>query len=165
MPTCRNWAHEVRVASPVDSLAASMTSGEMRIPEDLAQAMIAHAQQEYPRECCGVLAGPDGQARKLYRLTNVDPDPVMRYAADPKELKRVSDELFDLDWDISVIYHSHTHTPAFPSSTDVDRATYPDAVYALVSLVDRSNPDLRAFRILEGRIEELSVVRTTQEPA
>lgn len=136
-----------------------------RLPEDLARAMIDHAQEEYPRECCGVLAGPPGEPRRLYRLRNVDPDPVMRYAADPKDLKRVADELFDLDQDIVSIYHSHTHTPAFPSSTDVDRATYPDAVYALISLVDRGDPDLRAFRILEGRIEELPVVRTSEEPA
>lgn len=142
-----------------------MVTGQLELSEDLAQAMIAHAQEEYPNECCGVLAGPDGRSKRLFRLANVDPDPVMRYAADPKQLKRVSDELFDLDWEITVIYHSHTHTPAFPSSTDVDRATYPDAAYALVSLADRGDPDLRAFRIVQGRIEELAVVRSTQEIA
>ena len=132
---------------------------EFRLPEPVARAMIDHAQAEYPKECCGLLAGPPGEARELFKLTNIDPDPVMRYNADPKELKRASDEIFDRDWDIVSIYHSHTHTPAYPSPTDVARAFYPDAVYALVSLQDRAHPDLRAFRILEGRIEELSVVQ------
>lgn len=133
---------------------------EFRIAAPLAVALIEHAQAEYPKECCGILGGPPGEPRELYRLTNIDPDPVMRYNADPKELKHVSDELYDRDWDFVSIYHSHTHSPAFPSQTDVARAAYPEAVYTLVSLADRANPDLRAFRILEGRIEELPVVIT-----
>lgn len=139
---------------------------EFRIPDNLAREIIDHAQEEYPRECCGVLAGPEGGvAVAAYRLANVDPDPVMRYSADPKDLKKVSDQLFDLDHEVLCVYHSHTHTPAFPSATDVDRASYPDAVYAIVSLADRGRPDLRAFRILEGRIEELPVNRLSQESA
>ena len=133
---------------------------EFRIPAAMIDAIIEHAQQEYPKECCGILAGPPGEPREQFPLTNVDPDPVMRYNADPKELKRVWDDIYDRDWDIVSIYHSHTHSPAFPSQTDVERAFYPEAVYVLVSLADRQKPDFRAFRILEGRIEELPVVST-----
>jgi proteasome lid subunit RPN8/RPN11 len=125
----------------------------------MAREMVEHAQAEYPKECCGVLAGPPGEPRALYRLTNVDPDPVMRYNADPGELKKIYDEIFDKDWEIVSIYHSHTHTPAFPSPTDVERAFHPDAVYVLVSLQDRGTPDLRAFRILNGTISELDVIQ------
>ena len=125
----------------------------------MARALIEHAQAEYPKECCGIIAGPPGEPREVFRLTNIDPDPVMRYNADPKELKHVTDQVYDRDWDIVSIYHSHTHSPAFPSATDVDRAFYPEAVYALVSLQDRQHPDLRAFKILDGRIEELTVIR------
>jgi [CysO sulfur-carrier protein]-S-L-cysteine hydrolase len=126
----------------------------------MASEMIEHAQAEYPKEACGILGGADGEAMKLYRLTNVDPDPVMRYNADPKELKHVTDDIYDKDWDVVGIYHSHTHSPAFPSPTDVDRAFYPDASYVLVSLQDRQRPDLRAFRIIEGKITEMKVERT-----
>lgn len=132
---------------------------EFRIPEHLARAIVEHAQEEYPKECCGILVGPDGGVREQYRLRNVDPDPVMRYNADPKELKRVYDEIFERDWEISAIYHSHTHSPAYPSATDVDRAFHPEAVYVLVSLQDRTNPDLRAFRIVDRTITELDVVQ------
>jgi [CysO sulfur-carrier protein]-S-L-cysteine hydrolase len=132
----------------------------LRLPEGMASEMIEHAQAEYPKEACGILGGADGEAMKLYRLTNVDPDPVMRYNADPKELKHVTDDIYDKDWDIVGIYHSHTHSPAFPSPTDVDRAFYPDASYVLVSLQDRQRPDLRAFRIIEGKITEMKVERT-----
>jgi len=135
---------------------------EFRVSEAIANEMIEHAQAEYPKECCGFLAGPSGIPRELYRLRNVDPDPVMRYEADSREVKRVFDEIYDRDWDIASVYHSHTHSPAFPSPTDVAKATYPEAVYALVSLADRQHPDLRAFRILEGQISELPVVIETE---
>ncbi|MFN2614186.1 MAG: Mov34/MPN/PAD-1 family protein [Actinomycetota bacterium] len=129
------------------------------IPSLMAQEIIDHAQAEYPKECCGLLAGTPGEPRALYKLTNIDPDPVMRYNADPHELKRINDEIYEKDWDIVCIYHSHTHSPAFPSPTDVARAFHPDAVYELVSLADRGKPDLRAFRILDGNIEEIPVVQ------
>lgn len=131
---------------------------EFHLPEPMARALVEHAQAEYPRECCGVLAGPPGEPRELYRLTNTDPDPVMRYNADPRELKRIEDDLYERDWEKVAIYHSHTHSPAFPSATDVERAYHPEAVYVLISLADRARADLRAFRILDGRIEELPVV-------
>ena len=132
---------------------------EFRIPAPMAREMIEHAQQEYPKECCGVLAGPQGEPRELFRLTNVDPDPVMRYNADPKELKAIYDQIYDRDWEIVSIYHSHTHTPAYPSQTDVARAFHPDAVYVLVSLQDRQHPDLRAYRISDGDVEEMTAVQ------
>jgi proteasome lid subunit RPN8/RPN11 len=125
----------------------------------MAAEIVRHADEEYPKEACGIIAGSEGVARRLYRLTNIDPDPVMRYNADPKELKRIDDEIFDNDWEITCIYHSHTHSPAFPSPTDVERAFHPEAVYALVSLADRTNPVLRAFRIVDGNITEIDVVR------
>jgi len=128
----------------------------------MAAELIDHAQAEYPKEACGIIGGPPGEAGKLYRLTNVDPDPIMRYNADPKELKRVTDDIYDHDWDVIAIYHSHTHSPAFPSATDVDRAFYPEASYVLVSLMDRQKPDLRAFRIIDGKIIEIGVVRNKE---
>lgn len=129
-----------------------------RLPGPMASEIVTHARAEYPKEACGIIAGPGGAPVKLYRLTNDDPDPVVRYNADPRELKRVHDDIYDNDWDVICIYHSHTHSPAFPSPTDVERAFYPEAVYALVSLADREHPVLRAFRIVDGNIEELEVV-------
>lgn len=130
-----------------------------RLPEQMAQQIIEHAQGEYPKEACGVIGGPNVTPMKLYRLSNVDPDPVMRYNADPRELKRVTDDIYEQEWEVVAIYHSHTHSPAFPSPTDVERAFYPEALYLLVSLTDRQNPDLRAFTIVDGKIEQQELVR------
>jgi [CysO sulfur-carrier protein]-S-L-cysteine hydrolase len=131
----------------------------LRLPEDMATQMIEHAQAEYPKEACGMVLGPDGEARELHQLVNVDDNPVMRYNVDPRELKRLTDYMYEKEWDVVAIWHSHTGSPAFPSKTDVELAGYPQAAYVLVSLMDRQYPVLRAFRIIEGKITEMDVVR------
>ena len=122
--------------------------------------IIAHAREDSPNECCGILAGPDGHVRKLYRMTNVERSPY-RYSMDPKEMYRTYREIEDAGWNVLAIYHSHTHSEAYPSATDVRLATWSDAYYILVSLLSREDPTVRAFRIEDGRIseEELRIVQ------
>jgi proteasome lid subunit RPN8/RPN11 len=55
---------------------------------------------------------------------------------------------------VLAIYHSHTHTEAYPSATDVRLAAWPDAYYVLVSLEAKENPVVRAFRIVDETITE-----------
>jgi proteasome lid subunit RPN8/RPN11 len=115
--------------------------------------MIAHAKEDAPNECCGIIAGKDGRAAKLYRAINAEASPY-RYSVDTKDLLRIHREVDAADWDFLIIYHSHTHTEAYPSPTDVRLATWPDAYYVLVSLMDESQPAVRAFRILDAAITE-----------
>jgi proteasome lid subunit RPN8/RPN11 len=58
-------------------------------------------------------------------------------------------------WELGVIYHSHTRSPAYPSQTDVNLAFYPDALYVIVSVVDPDEPEVKAFRIADRKIEEV----------
>jgi proteasome lid subunit RPN8/RPN11 len=60
--------------------------------------------------------------------------------------------------EIVAIYHSHVDAPAYPSPIDVEMAYYPDAITLIVSLADKRNPVLGAFRIREGRIEEADII-------
>lgn len=128
--------------------------------------MVAHALEDDPNECCGILSGDHGSATKLYRMTNTEHSPY-RYNMDPLELLNVTREMDDSGWELLVIYHSHTHSPAYPSPTDVRHATWPDgksiwpeAYYILVSLENHDNPDVRAYRITDGEVieEELRVI-------
>lgn len=114
---------------------------------------IAHAREDAPNECCGIIAGNDGHATKLYRAVNAEASPY-RYNVDPKDLLRIYRDLDSNGWDVLAIYHSHTHTEAYPSPTDVHLASWPDAYYLIVSLADDANPVLRAFRIKDGAVEE-----------
>lgn len=123
-----------------------------------AKEMIEHGLREFPNECCGLIAGKDGVPVKVFTMRNVDASPAS-YRLDAKEQLGVFDEMDEQGWELVGIYHSHTHSEAYPSETDRRLAFYPDAYYLLLSLSDRENPVLRAFRILDGDVteEELTV--------
>ena len=120
---------------------------------------MSHALEDDPDECCGILAGRDSKVSKLYRMTNVDHSPY-RYNMDPKELYNIYNEIDNDGLEIVGIYHSHTHSEAYPSDTDVRLVTWPDASYILVSLMNKKNPEVRAFRIVDGNITEEEIVES-----
>lgn len=120
--------------------------------------MVAHAREDLPNECCGILAGQNGHVLKLYRMSNVEASP-FRFSMDPGEIVKVDTEAGDNDWDLLAIYHSHTQSRAYPSDTDVRIAggtaeLWPDVRYVLVSLMDDDAPQVRLFRIAGGVITE-----------
>jgi len=124
----------------------------LSIPEGFVEEMVAHALQDAPNECCGIIAGKDGRAVKLFRAENAEASPY-RYSVDSDDLFRIYRECDANDWSFLAIYHSHTASEAYPSPTDVRLAFWPDAYYVLVSLANEK-PVVRAFRILDGAISE-----------
>ena len=119
--------------------------------------MVRHAVEDAPNECCGVLMSRKGEPPYLRRLANDDASPYS-YSVRSEDLLDIFRRTDDGGEELIAIYHSHTHTEAYPSQTDVRMAFYPDSLYVIVSLKDRENPAVRAFRILEGKIEEVEVV-------
>ena len=135
----------------------------LQIEQTHADEMVAHSMQETPNECCGILAGNDGVARSLYRITNAAANPY-RYLMDPQEFLDADLDSERKGQHFVAFYHSHTHSPAYPSETDVRMALqsgYLGVHYVLVSLETEDRPQLRAFRIDEdGNIaeEELAIL-------
>ena len=120
--------------------------------------IVEQGLREFPNECCGVIAASDGVPVRVFPMRNADASPAT-YRLDGKEQLRVFDELDERGWDLWAIYHSHTHSEAYPSETDRRLAFYPEARYILVSLADREEPVIRSFWILDGEVteEELTV--------
>jgi [CysO sulfur-carrier protein]-S-L-cysteine hydrolase len=131
----------------------------VKISREHIEEIVAHAREEAPNECCGIVASTDGAAVKVFRATNAEASPV-RYSLDPREQYEITKEIETRGWELGAIYHSHTRSPAYPSQTDVNLAFYPDALYVIVSLAGENAPDLRAFKIAGEQIEEV-----TLEPA
>jgi len=128
----------------------------IEIPADIRDDMIRHAKSELPNEACGLLAGPDGAVAHFFAMGNADRSPVT-YRLDPKEQLQVFNEIDEKGWDLVGIFHSHTHTEAYPSPTDQAQAYYPDATYLLLSLASPDAPELRGFSIRDGEVRELEV--------
>jgi [CysO sulfur-carrier protein]-S-L-cysteine hydrolase len=131
------------------------------IPTDVADELIAHARAEVPNEACGLLAGDlaAGRATVFHPARNEEASP-LRYNVHPDDLVRIVFGIEDAGQDLVGIFHSHTHTPAVPSATDLRTAQYPDAFYVLVTLSDpdaRPAEALRAWRIRNGASTEVEL--------
>ena len=121
----------------------------IEISDEFVLEMIEHSRLENPNECCGILAGTEGKVTKLYRIQNSTPSPY-RYVMDPNEQLEAMKDADERSLDLMAFYHSHTHSPAYPSDTDIRMATesgWVDFCYVLVSLEDSSKPDVRFFDI------------------
>ena len=143
-----------------------MVSGSsVSLPAGIREAIVAHARAEYPNEACGLIVGDgpsaDGGTAIRFEATRNKAASPYRYEIHPEDLLRLTIETDDADEVIWAIVHSHTHTPAAPSPTDVGLAFYPDALYVLVSLSEdeadpgTGAPSLRAWRILDGEVTEV----------
>ena len=128
----------------------------LRFSRALLDEIVEHARDDLPNECCGIVASENGTAVKVFRATNAEASPV-RYSLDPREQYKITMEIEDRGWELGAIYHSHTRSEAYPSQTDVNLAFYPDALYVIVSLRNPDEPEVRAFRIADERVDEVQV--------
>jgi proteasome lid subunit RPN8/RPN11 len=137
------------------------------LPVEIRDAIVAQARAEYPNEACGLIVGDapaadGGRALRFEPARNKAASPY-RYEIEPADLLRLTIATDDADEVFWGIVHSHTHTPAVPSPTDVGLAFYPDALYVLVSLSDdeaepgTGAPGVRAWRIVDGTTYEVAL--------
>lgn len=138
------------------------------LPTAIREAIVAQARAEYPNEACGLIIGntaaaAGGRALRYVATRNEYASP-SRYRIDPADLLRLTIETDDADEVFWGIVHSHTHTPAVPSPTDIGLATiYRDPLYLLVSLSEdeadpaTGEPGVRAWRILDGEVHEVAL--------
>jgi proteasome lid subunit RPN8/RPN11 len=129
----------------------------MKIARSLIDEMVAHAREDLPNECCGMVGGLDGEASVVVRVANSAASP-LRYEMDPQEqydaLKAIEDEGNEL----LAIYHSHTKSAAYPSQTDVNQAVaWPDQIYLIVSLEDRDSPEVKGFLLKDLKIADVEI--------
>ena len=121
---------------------------------DQWDALVAHAREEAPNECCGWVRATQGVLDGVFRAENERASPY-GYSLDPKSLLAAFNAAED-GYDVG-IYHSHPRSPAQPSQTDINLAEYPEYTYLIVSLADEDQPSVRAWRIADGRVDEEEV--------
>jgi proteasome lid subunit RPN8/RPN11 len=127
----------------------------VRISQALLDDIVAHAREESPNECCGMIASRDGEAVRIFRATNTAASP-FRYELDPMEQYRIQSEIDDLGMELGAIYHSHTRSDPVPSQTDINLAFYPESVYVIVGVKD-DEADVRAWHIADGKYSQVEM--------
>lgn len=129
----------------------------MRIAQRLVDEMFAHAREDLPNECCGLVSGKDGEADAVIRVANAAVSP-LRYEMDPQEQYNALQAIEGKGGELLAIYHSHTKSAAYPSQTDVNlAAAWPEQIYLIVSLADDEAPDLKGYLLRDLRIADAEV--------
>jgi proteasome lid subunit RPN8/RPN11 len=110
---------------------------------DVISVVVAHAREEAPAECCGVLIGRDGDIVEAVPTRNAADRPT-RFVIEPQDHVAAIRGARARQLEVVGYYHSHPHSPARPSETDIAEATYPDHVALIVSLASEP-PDVRLY--------------------
>lgn len=139
-------------AKPEDSQHRSVA-----IEAEVARGLIVHCLTRYPEEGCGLLAAASegGPIDRWYPTRNAAAS-ARRYVVDPTDQLGADRAAEAEGRSIIGVFHSHTHTDAFPSPTDVAQAPDPGWFYVVVSLRGET-PTLRSFRVAAGAIFEDNV--------
>jgi [CysO sulfur-carrier protein]-S-L-cysteine hydrolase len=136
---------------------ADPTQRHVVIDRDVVSALTAHCIAGYPEEACGLLAATSTLALidRWYPTRNAAAS-ARRYLVDPTDQLHADRAAENEGRSIVGVFHSHTHTDAFPSPTDVAEAPDPTWFYVVVSLRGET-PTLRSYRIADGSIVEDNV--------
>ena len=144
--------------------------GTVALSPEIRAGIIEHARVDYPNEACGVIVGSayaasGGTALRFVPTRNAAASP-SRYVIDSSEMFQVISDSESREEEIWAIVHSHTHSAAVPSPTDVAQAAWwPDALYLLISLRDdladpaTGEPGIRGWRIVDGEMFEVQLSR------
>jgi proteasome lid subunit RPN8/RPN11 len=130
----------------------------MRIAQKLIDEMVAHAREDLPNECCGMVGGSGEEASVVVPVVNSAASP-LRFEMDPQGQYNALKAIEDDGIEMLAIYHSHTKSPAYPSQTDVNQAVnWPDAVYLIVSLQDPEQPDVKGYWLKDLTIADVELI-------
>jgi desampylase len=121
----------------------------MRVSRVALDAIVAHAREAAPAECCGLLLGTASAIEEAARTGNIADDPLTRFVVDPKDHIDARRDARQRGLEVVGFYHSHPRSPATPSETDVAEAAYPGQLYLIVSLCGAA-PQPNLFRLDES---------------
>ena len=123
----------------------------MVVPELIREQLRAHATEDAPNECCGVVVFKDGVAERYVRGRNALASPYRYELEIEPDVWFLEDEGYEL-----AVFHSHPETEPRPSRTDRERAGLwsgrPFLIYGL------KLDDLRAWRIARDEVEEIALL-------
>jgi len=115
--------------------------------------MVAHALEDAPVECCGIVAVADGESAGIHRARNTEASPY-RFSIDPRDYLKIERAIEAQGATVAGFYHSHTGTPPVPSPTDIRAMTgagfTPPFIHFVIGVADRATPEVRVWHIDEG---------------
>ena len=135
-----------------------MNRQEISLPRKLVNQLLHQAQLAADTEVCGLIgADQSGLPCRCYPITNSAATPQNRFLLDAGQQIAAMQTMRERAETWFGIYHSHPHSPAIPSATDIEQAAYPEAVHLIISLNTKGVLELRAYRIKDKTVQELNL--------
>ena len=131
----------------------------IELPRAMVEEVLAHARRDHPDECCGVIAGKNGVATRLFAMENAERSPT-GFTFDSAEWLQVYRQIEDADEEQLVVYHSHTATEAYPSRTDILWSQNTEFQHWLLVSTRAAEDEVRSFVITAGDVVEEELVVT-----
>ncbi len=133
-----------------------MTRPVARLSKAFRSQIIDHCLRALPNEGCGLIASAqEGEVVAVYPTANLDSSPT-GYTIPPNEHFAALTDAESKGWELSGVFHSHPQGSAKPSTVDVAAALDSEWIYLVVGL--GGLPEIRAWRIRQREIEEISMM-------
>jgi len=130
----------------------------INLPRPVVNTLLKLAQSKTDREVCGLISRQADNQMNVYPVNNIASDPERFFEMDPAETINVMKQLRESEAELFAIYHSHPHSPAYPSKTDIEQAGYPDALYLIISLNTKGVLELKGFKIQQDSVSSVDLV-------
>lgn len=130
---------------------------EVVLPRPLVNKVLHQAQSSPDEEVCGLIAARNGHPADSFPVSNVSTQPSRLFVMDPQQQINVMRRMREQGLELFGIYHSHPHSCAEPSVTDLEQAGYPRALYLIVSLNTKGVLEMRGYRLKENRAIEVQL--------
>jgi proteasome lid subunit RPN8/RPN11 len=114
----------------------------------------AHAREESPRECCGLLVGTRSHVSASVRARNLA-EAATRFLIDPRDHIAAIRSARAAQLDVVGFYHSHPRSRAYPSDTDRRESGYAEAMHLMVGVNESGEAEARLFTIALDGVAEL----------
>jgi len=123
-----------------------------KLPRNIVNGILTLAQSKTEQEVCGLISQDASQKMRLIPIANIATEPKKFFEMDPASTINAIKSIRESDSELFAIFHSHPHSPAYPSKTDIEQAGYPEALYLIVSLNTKGVLELKGFKIHEDTV-------------
>ncbi len=134
-----------------------MTHEHIQIPRKLANQLLHLAQISPNLEICGLVGSKNDLPSSCYPIKNTAEQPQQRFQLDPAQQISAMANMRDQGETLFAIYHSHPTAPAIPSAIDIEQASYPEALYLIISLNTKGILEMRGFKIAHKSAQEIAL--------
>jgi len=132
----------------------------IRIPRRLINQILEQSQQSPNKEICGLLSSRSSNNKRpanCYPVVNASTEPDRHYLMGAKQQIDTFRKMRENGEELYAIYHSHPHSPAYPSAEDLEKISYPEVLHIIISMSTAGTLQLKGFRVKNGSIAAVDI--------